>query len=65
MILNPYISRKPSKILINRKDLVYVKFKDLQILYGTFLWYLERFLRYFEKTVFEKVCQGLGVSKTS
>jgi len=44
------------------KEVNYWKFKDLQICFCTFFRYLKRFLRYFEKTVFEKTLLGATVS---
>jgi len=42
----------------NRRHLVDVKFDDLQILFRTFFDISIGFLRYFEKTVFEKSLSG-------
>jgi len=44
-------------MLKNRDNVVDVKFEDLQS-FNTFSRYLKRFLRYFEKTVFEKRLSG-------
>jgi len=41
----------------------YCKLKDLQTWFWSCYWYIQRFLRYFEKTVFEKRLSAARISK--
>jgi len=59
------VSQKRSEISKCAKEVMYFKFKDLQIWFCTFFDISNGFWDIVKKQFLKKVCQGLGVAKTS